>query len=122
MSAKTAKPAATPPARGGTLVDVTPQEVAGARDAIRARLRQAVINFKHSGEIGRISGLMSDLRALDFIDPAKGELPQEDQTPVDAKTAELHKAASDDAAMQELNRKVVKRERLETLKEEGIKE
>jgi hypothetical protein len=111
------------PVPAGTRVDVTASEVEVCADAIRARLRQAIINFKHSGEIGRISGLMSDLRALDYVDPTKGDAKPAVSAPaVDARTAARQAAASDDALMQKQNVEMNRKERAEASKEEGIKE
>jgi hypothetical protein len=104
----------------GYRIEVTAKEVDEARAAISARLRQAIIGFKHAGEPGRISGLMGDLRALDFIDPAKSDAMPAPAPRVDPKVAERQAAAADDALMQVQNRQQALKERREAEKEEGI--
>lgn len=122
MNAKTAKTEAKP---AGMLVDVdiTEPELAEAIKHVAVRVRQAVLGIKSQSDPGRVSGLGADLRFLMYgVNPTRQPIAPVAEAPVDAKTAAQRAAASDDALMQEQNRATNKRERLETLKEEGIKE
>lgn len=124
----TAKPKAASPIAPGFPVEVTEREVEAARAEIRIRLRQAILNFKHNGEIGRIHSLLSDLRALDYVEPTKVELPKEPSklpmTPEEKRKADeiaaRQAAAANDELMQKQNRETAKRESRDIAKEEGI--
>lgn len=125
MTAKTKSETASPVAPGFS-IEVTEKEVEATRVDIRIRLRQAILNFKHNGEIGRIHGLLSDLRALDYVNPTKVEAPKDPPkqlTPEEKRKADeiaaRQAAAANDELMQKQNRETAKRESKEIAKEEG---
>lgn len=137
--AKPAKPAAEPEApqisgtsRPPVQCDVTPATWERCRKDLHVKLVRAVTNSHESGDTGRISQIVADIRALDLVEPVKGDalkstgqtLP--DGTPVTtpehrrqlAEIEERKAAASDPEKMRAFNAKITAKETIFAQKEE----
>lgn len=68
--AATPQTAVTPPApvvlQGNILLDVRPMDIAKTRSRLVAKLRTAILEIDQGGDLGAISTLMNDIRALDW--------------------------------------------------------
>jgi hypothetical protein len=136
-----AKPAAAPeaPVTGAALgrppvqCDVTPETWERCRRDLHRKLAQAITHAPDTGDAGRISKLVADIRALDLIEPTRATVPQSagktlpDGTPVTtpehqrqlAEIEERRAAASSDTAMQAFNAKVARKEAVAAAREES---
>jgi hypothetical protein len=77
-------------------IEVTADQVENLRRHLKGCLRSAILDANYNMDPGRVSNLMSDLRALRFVNPTK-----EDARPAPAKPmTEQQRAVVDDAAMQ----------------------
>jgi hypothetical protein len=93
-------------------INCRPMDIEAARQALTGRLQAAITEIRHSGDVGQISQLLSDLRALDFIEGTK---PDPESVPTQApQTRDEY-----DASIQRKNAAIATREREQARKEAG---
>jgi hypothetical protein len=100
---------------------VSAEDIERCEKALTAKLGRAIINCQHDGELGHISQLVADLRALDMVAPGKVPVappapPKEmtsEERRIALETKERQDAASDPVKMQAYNAKVARRESME---------
>jgi len=91
-------------------VDVLASEVERARVFLHRRLRMAICEAPHAAEVGLISGIMSDLRALDDIHPDRAESIKAPAPAESPQVAAQKAAASNDVLMRAQNAAVARKE------------
>jgi hypothetical protein len=114
-----AAPSADVPTAIRLAVDVLASEVERARVFLHRRLRMAICEAPHAAEVGLISGIMSDLRALDDIRPDRAE-PIKAPAPAESPQVAAQKAAaSNDVLMRAQNAAVARKEANQAAREDA---
>lgn len=108
----------------GPVLKLRQTELDKAKTFVRDRLASAIREVATRGDYGKISSILSDLRALDFVTAGEDEVKpsdgpsrplREDEQDAADRAAARRAAASDDALMQEQNRQQNLRDRNEAV-------
>jgi hypothetical protein len=104
-------------------IDVTQNTWDRCHRDLHKKLAHAITECPNGGEVGIISKLVADLRALELIEPARpipAPAPERKLSPEEARLSAIRKeqaeAAADPVKMQAFNRKVAEREKIEAAK------
>lgn len=108
-----------PPAKPVQL-DVTPAQWDRCHKDLHRKLKMAMIEGPNTGDVGSISKLVADIRAMELVEPTSvpaAPEPEKVLTPEEQRIAdevrERQDAAADPVKMQEFNRKVAKKEAID---------
>jgi hypothetical protein len=96
--------------------DVTPETWERCRRDLHVKLARAIQASPELGDVGIISKIVADIRALDLVEPIRVPAPVEPVKPDAPDVAERKAAASDPALMQAFNEKVARKESLDAAK------
>jgi hypothetical protein len=133
MAKPTTKPTAEPGAVVGAQLgrppvpcDVTPEVWDRCRRDLHVKLARVITHGHETGDVGRISQLVADIRAMDLIEPTRRPpapepervLSPEEQR-IAAEQREQQEAAADPVKMRAYADKIARREAIEAEREDG---
>lgn len=91
-------------------LDITERDWERCVASLRRKLRMAILDCEQTGDVGLISRLAADLRAMDFISPSRPLPAPETPPPLPADVKEKREAAEDPVKMRAYNAKIARKE------------